>query len=370
MILVVDCFKLVKGSGKSIGIYNLALNLVRNLIAEQKVLKSSDIKACEVVVLGNEHNRQDFEIEGVRFIKMSLDPSNKIICILWELFFVPFVCRKLKADRVVFPRGYAAMFHFVKESVIVHDLIPFYYNEHYPKVFNRLENAYIMQRLKASIKKSNQIITISEASKQEIINLVPKSEERITVINNGCNFIDYHGTCDKKDYIVAMTSLLPHKNAKGIIESYKMYCDKVSNPLPLTIIGIENVDAYELTDEVKKRITCIKYVKNNDEMHSIIANADIFLFLSLVEGFGFPPLEAMQLGVPVICSNLSSLPEVVADAAVLVSPTQYGEVADAIANLQADDVKKKELIARGHENCKRFSWENQARLYWKAFVQK
>lgn len=370
MILVIDCFKLVKGSGKSIGIYNLALNLVRNLVTEQQVTNSSDIKTCEIIVLGNEYNRVDFEIEGVRFVKMNLNPANKIVCILWELFFVPFVCKKMKADRVVFPRGFASLFHFIKESIIVHDLIPFYYNEYYPEIFNRFENAYIMNRLKASIKKSNQIMTISEASKQEIIKLVPKSEKKIKVIHNGCNQIDYHECNTKKNYIVAMTSALPHKNAKGIVESYKNYCEKVEHPLPLTIIGIENVDGYELKTEVKKQITCIKFVKNNREMHEIIANAELFLFLSLVEGFGFPPLEAMQLGTPVICSNLSSLPEVVADAAVLVSPTQYEEVADAIINLITNKDKKKELISRGYENCKRFSWEKQAKQYWQALVQK
>ena len=120
MRLVIDCFKLVRGAGKSIGIYNLALNLVRELASHRQT--------DELIVLGNAHNRKDFDIPRVRFIEIRKDPLSRITCVLWELFEVSVYARRLWADKVLFPRGYASMLHLTREAVIIHDMIPFYYH--------------------------------------------------------------------------------------------------------------------------------------------------------------------------------------------------------------------------------------------------
>lgn len=367
MILVIDCFKLVKGAGKSIGIYNLALNLVRNLVAEKNRTTDSPIKDTRILVFGTEHNAMDFEIEGVEFVSMKYNPFNKLFCIFWELFLVSFYARKYKADKVVYPRGFSSMLHLTKENIIVHDMIPFYYDKHYPGYFNKLEKFYIMWRLKASIKHCDKVITISQASKQDILEYTHVSPDKIEVINNGCNFIKTVEN-QKQDYFVAITSGLPHKNAEGIIKSYAAYYKKAECPLPLKIIGIADCEAYDVAPEVKENITCYKYIASNDEMHKLIADARAFLFLSLVEGFGFPPLEAMQLKTPVICSGISSLPEVVGDAAILVNPLNYEEVAEAMDKLVHDGALQQDLIQRGSQNVGRFSWNGIAKQYWKALL--
>lgn len=370
MILIIDCFKQVKGTGKSIGIYNLALNLVVNLVEEQKNTNNKKIKKSKIIVLGNKYNRSDFAIDGVEFVQVNYNPLNKLICILWELFIVSSVCKKLNADRVLFPRGFCALTHPVKDSIIIHDLIPFYYNKYYPEVFNKLENAYIMTRLKSSIKKCNQIITISEASKKDILNITKIDEKKIVVINNGCNALSYEiEKFNEEKYIVAITSGLPHKNAEGVIKSYVEYYKRTVNPLPLTVIGIADVEKYNLPVDVKKKITCFKFIKEDYELHKIIGNATVFYFLSLVEGFGFPPIEAMQLGVPVICSNLSSLPEVVGDAAEMVDPNDYETIGKALDDLINNKSKMETMIEKGYKNISRFSWENIAKLYWTALLQ-
>lgn len=121
MNLVVDCFKLVKGSGKSIGIYNLAVNLVRNLV------RYKPSEPVDILVIGNPKNREDFNIPGVNFIEITkYDPQNKFHALLWELFLVSSACRKYKIDRILFPRGYCALSHPSYDIVIIHDLIPFF----------------------------------------------------------------------------------------------------------------------------------------------------------------------------------------------------------------------------------------------------
>lgn len=364
MILVVDCFKLVRGAGKSIGIYNLALNLVRNLVEEKAGTKDSEIKQCRIVVLGNAHNEKEFNIPGVEFVCIEHNPLNKLRCIWWELFEVSFAARKYHADKMIHPRGYAPILKMTKEYIVVHDMIPFYYDEHYKGYFNRLENFYIMWRLKASIRSCDRVITISEASCKDILNRVKVPKSKISVIYNGYNKITELPECvDKSNYIIAVTSKLPHKNAKGIIEAYEVYFKQCEHPLQLRIIGIGDVEQYALEPQAKENIKCYQYIESNGEMHRMIAEAKIFLFLSLIEGFGFPPVEAMQLGTPVVCSKMSSLPEVVGDAAILVDPCEPDEVADALVKLQNDANKQQELIVKGYHNVERFSWDKTANKY-------
>lgn len=357
MRLIIDCFKLVKGAGKSIGIYNLALNLVRELAAGPK-------DGHEIIVLGNAYNRGDFDVEGIRFVEIRKNPLNKAVCVFWELFAVSVTAKRMGADKLLFPRGYASMLHLTKEYVIIHDMIPFYYHENFPGCLNRLENFYIMRRLKASAGKADHVITISEASKRDIVKYARTDACRITVIYNGYNAIaDRQYEEAREPYILAMTSGLPHKNAAGIVKSYAAYCSLTAHPVPLKIIGIKDASRFGVEESVLRNITCIKYVEKNEELHQMIHAARVFLFLSLAEGFGFPPIEAMQLGTPVICSDRSSLPEVAGDAAVYVNPEDYNQVAEAIKKTVDGETDIHKLCQKGKANIERFDWKKTGKKY-------
>lgn len=361
MKLVIDCFKQVKGAGKSIGIYNLARHLVWELAQHHDFHGNAK---NEIIVLGNAYNKKDFDVAGVTFMEIKKNPLNKLTCIKWELFDVSVLAKKLGADKVLFPRGYASMLHLTKEYVIIHDMIPFYYNEHYKGYFNLLENFYIMWRLKASAKHADRVITISEASKRDIMKYAHTDDRRMTVIYNGYTQIEHTqfikesaNAQEEGDYIVAMTSKLPHKNAKGIAKAYAYYRKIAQNPLPLTVIGTDGID------EKTEGITWIEYVEKDEDLHRMLHHAKAFLFLSLVEGFGFPPIEAMQLETPVVCSDLSSLPEVVGDAALLVHPQDIEAVAQALIKVTTDSVYAQELVKKGLQNAERFNWKKTGDKY-------
>lgn len=373
MNLVIDCFKLVKGAGKSIGIYNLAKSITGHLGGQET-------KEHTIIVLGNAYNREEFDVPGVTFVEMKGNPLNKIYCILWELFLVTWYARKYSADRILFPRGFRPLScrtwgKRIKDTIIIHDLIPFYYHEHYPDVFNKLENAYIMNRLKASMKRADRIITISEFSKEDILSKVPSCKDNITVINNGLNDVSYTETAseasrDKTDYIVAMTSGLPHKNARGILKAYEYYFKQSKDALDLVVIGIADTSFYsEMNQDAANHVTCYKFFEKFEDMCKTAAGGRAYLFLSYVEGFGFPPLEAMQMGLPVVCSNKSSLPEVVEDAGILVDPDDLQAVSEALRKVTEDKSIREELIQKGYENIMRFSWESRTDLYWKELFQ-
>ncbi|MCX4342388.1 MAG: glycosyltransferase family 1 protein [Kineothrix sp.] len=400
MNLVIDCFKLVKGAGKSIGIYNLAKSVTEHLgeralaLEEEKPsAKRKDGKASHtVIVFGNAHNRPEFDVPGVTFVEMKGNPLNKIYCVLWELFLVKKYAKRYQADRVLFPRGYRPIGRKgslgrckggrkIKDTVIIHDLIPFYYDKHYPGFFHKMENAYIMYRLKVSMRKADSIITISEYSKEDIMDKVPGCGRKIKVIHNGMNDVSFEPEQDKgyvpggapkkekQEYIVAMTSGLPHKNARGVLRAYEAYRRKADRPLDLRVIGIEDTSFYkEMDAEAASHVKCDKFFQAFDEMCRVISGAKAYLFLSYMEGFGFPPLEAMQLGVPVVCSDRASLPEVVADAGVLVDPDDLEGVVLALLKVTEQEEFRKELIEKGYGNIGRFSWESRTDLYWKELM--
>ena len=393
MNLVIDCFKQVKGAGKSIGIYNLAKSIVVHL--GQRALKKAEENADRggnkavdtIIVLGNVYNREEFDVPGVVFVEVKGNPLNKLYCILWELIFVIKYARKYQADRILFPRGYRPIGRKgwigrcrggrkIRDTILIHDLIPFYYDKYYPGVFNRLENAYIMYRLKVSMKKADRIITLSEDSREDILDKVPGCGGKIRVIYNGMNPVPQErqnsnagAGCEKEGYIVAMTSMLPHKNARGVLRAYEAYYKKADEPLRLSVIGIGDTSCYkEMEKEAAAHVTCYKFIKDFDEMCRIAAGARAYLFLSYVEGFGFPPLEAMQMGVPVVCSDRSSLPEVVGDAGILVDPDDMGQIVRALIKVTEDEAVREGLIQKGYENIRRFSWESRTDLYWDALA--
>lgn len=393
MVLVIDTFKLVKGAGKSIGIYNLTKSLVSYLGAEN-VRRGMPHK---IVVLGNPKNQKDMERDGTEFVIVPGNPLDRKTYVIWELFRVSKYARRYHADRILFPRGYRPLVYRGKDTIIVHDLIPFWYNENCPGYLGRVENAYIMNRLKASIRHADRVITISDYSRQEIDKLVPGSYGKVKEIYNGLNDIepwdpgvpvgsaegDAKGNPEtsapvaKEDYIVAVTTKMPHKNAKGIAAAYERYCsvckERKAEPLPLRIIGIPQIDAFirdgVISSENARRVTCFSYIEKYSDMCRMIAKARMFLFLSLAEGFGFPPLEAMQMGTPVVSSDRTALREVVADAGLLVDPDKPQEVAEALLRLQGDQALCKDLIAKGYRNIRRFSWKTRTQEYWDELFQ-
>ncbi|HJC58130.1 MAG TPA: glycosyltransferase family 4 protein [Candidatus Eisenbergiella intestinipullorum] len=378
MRLVIDCFKLVKGQGKSIGIYNLAKNLTRHLAETNQNKEHCE----EIVVLGNEYNRKDFAVPGVRFIQVKKNPLSKVNDALWELFGVVRAVKKAGGDRVLFPRGYRPLFYRGKDIVIIHDLIPFFYDRYFPGTLNRVENAYIMNRLKASARHAYRVVTISDYSRRKMEEMCPGCGDHTTVIYNGINPVPCSDAPSRLKpegpYLYAGTSSLPHKNALGILKTYEAYfraeTGEGRTPARLVIIGIDGPESVPggreaISPEAERYVTCCRYIESGEEMHSLLAGASAFLFLSLIEGFGFPPLEAMQLGVPVICSSRSSLPEVIGDAGLLTDPDDIPGTVSAIRRLLSDEALQKELSAKGYENVKRFDWDSRIKRYWEVLTQ-
>lgn len=360
-VVGIDCFKLSKGYGKSIGIYTFAEKIIQHVANKNR--------DCKWVVFGNKDNAPFFNLGQTVFVEVPFNYRNKIICVIWELFLVKYYIKKYDINTILFPRGFAPVGNKKQSAIVVHDMIPFYYHKYFPKALNRYENFYIMWRLKTSIKKSRRVITISDYSKQEIERIVPERKDDVQVIYHGYDSIRLPILIEPEitgDYILAVTSKLPHKNAIGVLKAYEAYYDMAESPAKLVVVGIDSIDDYyaDMNSNVKKSVICKPFLKD-DIYYSLYYYAKAFLFLSLTEGFGLPPLEAMQFRLPCVVSNYTCLPDIVGNGALLVNPVNVKEVANAIQTVLTDEGVRKDLIAQGIDNLKRFDWETQICKYIK-----
>ena len=154
------------------------------------------------------------------------------------------------------------------------------------------------------------------------------------------------------------------KNITGIIRAFEILKERHSVPHKLVLAGKwgygEKMICEELTNgKYRQDILCLGYI-SEEEKGELLRSADIFLFPTFYEGFGLPVLEAQALGVPVVTSNVSSLPEVGADSVAYCDPTEPVSIADAAYSLISDPERKEDMIKKGLENVKRFSWDKCA----------
>jgi glycosyltransferase involved in cell wall biosynthesis len=262
----------------------------------------------------------------------------------------------------------------------VHDVLEHMYRAHDRSNLRRSLHFHLTRRV---LKGAGRILAVSKHTKSEIENLFGIRASRIEVVYNAIDERFLHGHASETDrqvlaerYLVTYPFLLyagrisPHKNLVRIIEAFSALKAELEKEekfpdLKLIIIGDE------LSKHPDLRRTVIRGGVQNDvrfmgfvpiEMLRIFYDAaKIFVFPSLYEGFGLPPVEAMAHGTPVVTSNTSSLPEVVGNAAVLVNPENVFEIMRALLRVLLDQPVREKLKQRGYEQAKKFSWDTSAR---------
>ena len=258
--------------------------------------------------------------------------------------------------------------------VTVHDCVPV--------LFPSGDQARWVQTLRFHAKRrrlqqAEHVISVSEATKHDVERLYRIPENRITVIHNALDerlsslptTLDSRSVLERYQiqdpYLLYAGNIRSHKNIPRLIEAFAVALGELRNHplysrLKLLIIGDEVAKHQALRrtvviSRVQSDVRFLGFVPY-DILKLFYQNAAAFVFPSLYEGFGLPPLEAMACGTPVLTSNTSSLPEVVGDAALLVNPENVFEIARGIKQVLCDDVVRAQLIRRGREQIKKFSW--------------
>jgi len=253
----------------------------------------------------------------------------------------------------------------------------------YPKYINSVVKAYT-KRIKQCLKWTDLVITISESSKQDIVEYLEVDPKRIYVtplasryysgymddkiFKNENKFINYDFS---KPYLLFVSTLEPRKNVNNLILAFNILKKQYKIEHQLVLIGQKGW-------HYKPIFTAIESSPWRSEIHHLdylcdelvalfYSKAEAFVYPSQYEGFGLPVLEAMTLGTPVITSNTSSLPEVAGDAALLVDPNDPTSLAEAILKVIGDSHLRTELIQKGKKRAKLFSWEKTAQETLKAY---
>lgn len=236
---------------------------------------------------------------------------------------------------------------------------------HFPEMFRKRDLWQLQLWTARSVKKAKKIFTISQFSKNAIINHYRLKPEKVVVAYPGFKMAKSKKKTNLKkygvegDFLLYVGTLQPRKNLDKLIEAFSQLENR---SLKLVIVGKKGWLYEEIFKKVKqlgleKRVIFTGYVPDED-LPVFYQKAQCFVLVSLYEGFGLPVLEAMAHGCPVVASNVSSLPEVVGDAGVLVDPNEVEEITQGIEKAMKE---RKELVEKGYQQAKKFSWEKTAR---------
>jgi glycosyltransferase involved in cell wall biosynthesis len=340
-----------------VGIY--ALSIVKEL------LKSTNQNVEFTLITPRNSFVEHLNVRMI-FISSKMKTSNKgkwsqVYRFLWNIFVYPFYLRNF--DLGYSPTSHGALFSR-KQIITIHDLIAL----HYPKQ-HRLQYYYFKLVFPIWLKYVKKVIAISYQTQSDILTFFNCNVNRIEVIQNG-----FDNTVKKKlnankyvkdkfewdNFILTIGAAYPHKNIETLIRAFHGLDQKMQNKYKLIICGSENHHTRFLNDLTEKfkltnQIIFTGYISDVD-LNYLYSAADLFVFPSLFEGFGFPPLEAMNCDCPVIVSDIPIFHEIYDDAVIYFDGRDQVDLSKKISEtLSIED--NSELIEKGSERVKLYSWE-------------
>jgi len=292
----------------------------------------------------------------------------------WEEVFIPDCLVREKLDVYHVPQNGLGLPEkkYCKFVVTIHDLIPYLFPETVGKGYLK----EFLERMPHIVEQADKIITVSRCSKEDLVRILDVPEDKIAVIHEAPEpfyrpvpkeqaraFVREHYGI-KGPFILYLGGYSPRKNLRTLINAYREIIRETAQPVDLVMVGRdskEQKDIQVLSElaNLKRPVLWPGYVPTHHLPYFYNA-AEIFVYPSLYEGFGLPPLEAMACGTPTITTGVSSLPEVVGDAAILVAPHDHCQLAQGIHNLLTNRELAIEYRKKGLDRVSRFTWTKTA----------
>lgn len=298
--------------------------------------------------------------------------------ILWYIWFewrIPSILRKYKADLFLSPDGYLSLRTKVKQLAVIHDInfahrpkdLPFFYAAYYNFFFPRFA------------RRAKRIATVSYYSKEDIVRTYRINPDNIDVVYNGVNTM-YNPTSPEEQastrnkyadgipYFLYIGSLHPRKNICGLLRAFDAYRTSTEKVTKMLITG----DSMFKTDDIVKTYEGMRHRNDviftgrlpNEELHQVLGAAMALTFVPFFEGFGVPVIEGMSAGIPVICSNTTSLPEVGGHAVLYADPFAVSQIKDAMIRIANEHELRETLIEKGRLQQRKFTWDKTADMLW------
>ncbi|MCE3227477.1 MAG: a-glycosyltransferase [Bacteroidetes bacterium] len=283
----------------------------------------------------------------------------------------------MNPDLFLSPDGFLCLGATCKQLPVIHDLNFI----HHPKDVKWMTGKYYNHYFPKFAKTASRIATVSEYSKADIIKNYGIDAAKIDVVYNGINsffrplseeekITTRKKFSSSKNYFVNVGSLHPRKNIASLIRAFAAFKKETGSDMKLLLAGPHFwgvKDIYSAIDEnnLKEDIVFTGRLADED-LASVLGAATALTFVPYYEGFGIPLVEAMEARVPIITSNVTSLPEVAGNAALLVDPFNTDEIKNAMVKLYRDEKLRTDLIQKGLIQKEKFSWDKSADLLWKS----
>lgn len=291
----------------------------------------------------------------------------------WYQIALKNVLKKLKPDIFIATDGMFPLNSNIKTLAIIHDLN----FEHHPELLPKNVLNYYKKYFPKFAQQANQIATVSEFSKNDIVQTYKIEASKISVVFNGASKkfkpiseVEKQIVKDKftegVNYFLFVGTIHPRKNVPMLLKAFNQYKLESGSSLKLLIAGKKmwsNAETTQLLNELEHKKDIVFTGRVNDkELAQLTAAAKAITYIPIFEGFGIPLLEGMQCGVPVITSNITSMPEVVGSAGILVNPFNQNEIAQAMQKITTNNNFHKELSSKSILQATKFSWEKTAQL--------
>lgn len=309
---------------------------------------------------------------NVKIRVLPVNCANKPLRILAELFLLPVVAARAGV-RLLHSMGTTGVpFSRGVRVITVHDLI----FHHHPETFPKPAQMGLELLVPLGAKRSQCVIAISMATKRDLIDTYAVDADKISVVHSGLGYSAPNTVTDEdtlrrkfelgdRPVVLCVAAALAHKNIPRLFEAFATIDKPGDGAAPVLVIaghaGLEHDNWQRLAQElgIVDDVRFTGWVEDED-LEGLYRLAACFAYPTLYEGFGMPVLEAMQRGTPVVCSNTTSLPEVAGDAALTFDPLDVDAIGAAISRVLADPVLAADLVARGHERVKQFTWRATA----------
>lgn len=301
-------------------------------------------------------------------------PSRRhpILYILYMEFFIPYYLKKIGSNLLISAEGFLSLRSSCKQVPIIHD-INF---EHYPEDVTLKNRLYYKFFFKRFAKKASTIATISNFSRDDISKTYQINPTKIEIVYCGINPIfkpinqvtadeirqKYTNNCP---YFVFVGSMHPRKNILRLIEAFCLFKKTYKSNIKLVLVGAILWKSSKLKgiydNSIYKNEIIFTGRLPDEELSHVFGSALALCFVPTFEGFGMPIVEAFASEVPVICSNITSMPEVAGNAALLVNPFKTSEIANAMKKVVSDSLVRETLITLGRTRALAFSWNHTAK---------
>lgn len=326
-------------------------------------------------IFDREYDEKFIFADNVKPVVLFPPARHPFLYIAYFEFAVARFLRKLKPDLYLSTDAYLSLRSKTKQLAVFHD-INF---EHFPQDFPKIHLWHYKKYFPRYARKATRILTVSEFSKKDICECYGINPEKIDVAYNGANEIFTPVTEEVKEetrskysegkpYFMFVGSLHPRKNLARLFTAFDIFKKRNDNDIKLLIVGSKKW----WTEPIKKAYDAMTH-KNDvifagrlsaEELHFVTAAALASVYVSYFEGFGIPIVEAFKCDTPVITSNVTSMPEVAGNAALLVDPFSEESIADAMGKMLDEDVRNN-LIEKGRVRRNDFSWDRAAEEWWK-----